>query len=71
MLTYSLIKTGALVTVTDISQHSLQVLKQRFSSVEGGVSTIVADMEQLPFGDESFDVVASAGSLSHGGSKKS
>ncbi len=34
--TYSLIKTGAHVTATDISSSSLQVLKSKLQNVEGG-----------------------------------
>ena len=71
--TYSLIKTGGYVLATDISQSSLQVLKDKFQNVheEGGsLKTLVADMEQLPFENESFDVVTSAGSLSYGEAQK-
>jgi len=46
----------------DISSHALEVLSQRIE----GVTTLVADMESLLFEDNSFDVVASAGSLSYG-----
>lgn len=60
--TYALTQTGARVVASDISSHSLEVLSQRIS----GVKTSVADMEHLPFEEHSFDVVASAGSLSYG-----
>ena len=53
------------VTATDISEASLQLLQQRYSNV-ANLETKVADMEALPFEDESFDVVCSAGSLSYG-----
>jgi ubiquinone/menaquinone biosynthesis C-methylase UbiE len=53
------------VTATDISEASLQLLHQRYSNV-ANLETKVADMEALPFEDESFDVVCSAGSLSYG-----
>ncbi|MBC8489114.1 MAG: class I SAM-dependent methyltransferase [Bacteroidetes bacterium] len=70
--TYSLIKTGAIVTATDISSNSLKVLEKNLSKVEGGgrLKTMVADMEKLPFKNESFDMVTSAGSLSYGEAKK-
>ena len=60
--TYVLTQTGARVVASDISNHSLEVLSQRI----GGLKTRVADMESLPFEEHSFDVVASAGSLSYG-----
>lgn len=60
--TYALVQTGARVMASDISSHSLEVLSHRI----GGVKTRVADMESLPFETQSFDVVASAGSLSYG-----
>lgn len=60
--TYALVQTGARVVASDISSHVLEVLSQRI----GGVTTQVADIESLPFGDQSFDVVSSAGSLSYG-----
>ena len=61
--TGSLAGTGARVVATDISSHSLQVIAKR---IKGRVTTAVADMESLPFEENSFDVVASAGSLSYG-----
>ena len=60
--TYALTQTGARVVASDISSHSLEVMSQRI----GMVKTSVADMEALPFKENSFDVVASAGSLSYG-----
>jgi len=57
-----LMRTGARVTASDISVHSLEVLSQRI----GRIKTCVADIESLPFEDNSFDVVACAGSLSYG-----
>jgi len=70
--TYSLIKTCASVMATDISPNSLQVLERRLLNVEGRdrLKTMVVDMELLPFENGSFDVVASAGSLSYGDAKK-
>lgn len=64
--TGALIKTGATVIATDISRQSLEVLKASVPAPEGQLLTQVADMEVLPFKDRSFDVVASAGSLSYG-----
>jgi SAM-dependent methyltransferase len=62
--TYALTQTGARVVASDISVHSLEVLSQRIG--DGVVKTRIADMESLPFETESFDVVATAGSLSYG-----
>lgn len=62
MHTYALAQTGARVVASDISNHALKVLAQHIK----GVTTRVADMESLPFKEHSFDVVASAGSLSYG-----
>jgi len=63
--TYTLTQSGARVVASDISSHSLMMLAQRIA----GVKTCVADMESLPFKTHSFDVVASAGSLSYGESE--
>ena len=64
--TWALVQTGAQVTATDISPASLNLLAQRIVNAGASVKTQVADMESLPFADASFDVVASAGSLSYG-----
>ena len=60
--THALAYTGACVIATDISRSSLKVLSQQIK----GVTTVVADMESLPFESSSFDAVAIAGSLSYG-----
>lgn len=64
--TWALVQTGAQVTATDISPNSLKLLEQRIKDAGGSVITQVADMESLPFDENSFDVVACAGSLSYG-----
>lgn len=61
--TYSLVLTGARIVASDISCHALEVLSMRLNN---RALIKVADMEALPFDDSSFDVVASAGSLSYG-----
>ena len=53
------------VCSTDISPKSVEIMKKKFSNYEG-FSAQIADMEKLPFNNESFDVVCSAGSLSYG-----
>ena len=64
--TYSLIKTGAHIIATDISPNSLQIIKKKYKEYSKNLNTEVADMEFLPFENETFDVVCSAGSLSYG-----
>jgi ubiquinone/menaquinone biosynthesis C-methylase UbiE len=64
--TRALLQTGAQVTASDISPNSLSLLKQRFHNTPSNLKTVVADMESLPFEASSFDVIASAGSLSYG-----
>jgi SAM-dependent methyltransferase len=65
-----LLRTGALVTATDISPSALALLQRKLAGVAGPAPerliTRVADMEALPFEAGSFDVVACAGSLSYG-----
>ncbi len=61
--TYALVQTGARVVASDISEHSLAVLRKR---IKGRLEITTGDMEALPFGNESFDVICSAGSLSYG-----
>jgi len=49
----------------DLSPKSVEVMNNKFSKCEN-FSAEVADMEKLPFENEIFDVVCSAGSLSYG-----
>lgn len=65
--------SGALLThskgkviCSDISEQSLQVLKAIYGFAGDRLSVEVADMEQLPFDDQVFDVVSCAGGLSYG-----
>ena len=60
-----LISSGASVYATDISDLSLNVLQKNFDSPLN-LKIMVSDMEELPFEDESFDLVTNAGSLSYG-----
>lgn len=64
--TRALLQTRANVTASDISPGSLNLLTQRLQNTPGNLETVVADMESLPFETSSFDVIASAGSLSYG-----
>lgn len=60
-----LLDFGFEVVATDISPESVKMMNKKFSNYTN-FSVEVTDMEKLPFNDESFDVVCSAGSLSYG-----
>jgi ubiquinone/menaquinone biosynthesis C-methylase UbiE len=64
--TYSLLQTRARVVATDISVNALKVLVERSTREEVDLVALTADMEALPFDNNSFDVVVCAGSLSYG-----
>jgi SAM-dependent methyltransferase len=66
MHTRSLLETGAFVMATDISPNSVKIIKKKYEKYSSKLITKVADMESLPFSNETFDVVCSAGSLSYG-----
>lgn len=63
-----ILETGATLIASDISSIALSVLRKNFIKYPNLV-TKVADMERLPFGDNIFDFVFSAGSLSYGDEK--
>ncbi len=67
--TQTLVKSGANVIASDISKNSLKILKNTFKN-KSNLKTVQADIEKLPFKDESFDLVACAGALSYGNSFK-
>ncbi len=58
-------RKGALVTVADIAEHSLEIARRRAAVAGVTIRTVVADAEALPFADGEFDVVTCAGSLSY------
>jgi SAM-dependent methyltransferase len=62
----ALLRTGASVTCLDIAPAALAKLTHRFAGFPQPPSVIVGDIENLPFADGTFDVVASAGALSYG-----
>lgn len=64
--TMALLATGAQVLASDLSEHSLTLLQQRLSSVDGRLQVRIADMENTPFDEATFDAVVMAGSLSYG-----
>ncbi len=63
--THRLIQMKFNVCATDKSRQSVAVLKKRFSKFKN-FSAKIADMEKLPFRDDCFDIICSAGSLSYG-----
>lgn len=63
--TWFILATGAQVYATDISINSLSVLEKKYEGYDN-LQTQVADMESLPFDNEFFDIITSAGSLSYG-----
>ena len=55
------------ITFADISKNSLDVIKRDFSSyMTGSIKFIECNIENLPFDNEIFDIVACAGGLSYG-----
>jgi ubiquinone/menaquinone biosynthesis C-methylase UbiE len=66
--TASLIDMSYNVCATDISLKSVEFMKKRFYQCKN-FSAQYADMEKLPFNDESFDIVCSTGALSYGDNK--
>lgn len=65
--TYSLLQTGADVTASDISPRSLELLEKKLKKFDKREFRVcVADIENLPFDQSSFDFVTCAGSLSYG-----
>ena len=66
--TFRLIKMNFDVCATDISPNSVRIMNQKFSKYKN-FSSKIADMEKLPFKNESFDIICSAGSLSYGDNK--
>lgn len=63
--TFRLIKMKFDVCATDLSPLSVAVINKRYSKYKN-FSSKIGDMEKLPFKNESFDVICSAGSLSYG-----
>jgi ubiquinone/menaquinone biosynthesis C-methylase UbiE len=63
--TYPLANSRLPVTASDISQQSLSVLSYVYSAFPN-VSTLQCDLDNLPFEDDTFDLVCSAGCLSYG-----
>jgi ubiquinone/menaquinone biosynthesis C-methylase UbiE len=56
---------GAVVTGVDLTPQSIELVQRRFALYSLPVDARVADAENLPFEDNSFDVVYSFGVLHH------
>ena len=63
-----LVDSGAKIVATDISPTTVEYLSQVFGD-NSQFKACEADMENLPFRGDSFDIVVSAGSLSYGDNK--
>ena len=63
--TSPLIASGCNIITADISSNSLAALRSRFPAASS-LKTVICDIEDLPFSDQSFDVVTCAGGLSYG-----
>ena len=58
-------RCGARLTGIDLTRRAVEITTQRFARAGLAGRFEVADAEQLPFGDESFDLVYSYGVLHH------
>ncbi len=63
--TEEILNTGVNLMATDISPESLKILKKKFGKFNN-LSIKECDMERLPFPNNYFNTVISAGSLSYG-----
>ena len=66
--TGSILENGSNVTASDISPNCIKLIENKYQDYlnNGTLNTVVANMENLPFDDETFDAVVIAGSLSYG-----
>lgn len=58
-------KHGAIVTAVDLTEKAVELTKQRFKVLGIKAEARVADAENLPFADNTFDLVYSFGVLHH------
>ncbi|MFN3346111.1 MAG: class I SAM-dependent methyltransferase, partial [Chloroherpetonaceae bacterium] len=58
-------RNGAIVTGVDLTEESVALAKKRFDLYDINGTFRTADAENLPFADNSFDVVYSFGVLHH------
>jgi ubiquinone/menaquinone biosynthesis C-methylase UbiE len=69
-LTQVILKKKCKYHALDISPTSLEVLKVKFIDSTASISIHCADIESLPFNNNSFDMIVCAGSLSYGDNNK-
>ena len=60
---FPLVKRGYSVTGIDVSQEMLDQFRQKFDTTPPNLKLIHTDASQLPFSDNSFDVVLTANML--------
>ena len=58
-------KAGAIYTGLDLTPHSIELAQERFRLFDASGTFVVANAEELPFPDESFDHVYSFGVIHH------
>ena len=66
-ITNWLVQSGAVVTASDISPRSVELLNSHLSMQRELLKPLRQIWKHLPFQSQSFDVVVSAADLSYGG----
>lgn len=64
-LTNYFLKNNCFVTASDVSEKSLDFLKNRFNEFKNSLNTKIIDSENLPFEDNTFDITATYSVLHH------
>jgi SAM-dependent methyltransferase len=59
------VRAGAQLTAVDLTEHSIGLVRRRFELEGLSADLRVADAENLPFDDDTFDVVYSWGVIHH------
>ena len=62
--TKTLLDSGALIVASDISKESLKVLSKRFPNAKN-LKTLECDMADPPLGNNCYDLISCAGSMSY------